>query len=192
MGFSQDMPEGQGGRTIMTAPWPKPFSEVEKEYFSLGDAADQVAVAKYELVTLGRGLRRDSKIDPAKKVKFVLRPAGDLAAAEVEVIKILLNAESVEVVGRAWTPDKGTPVAANALGELFLPLAGLVDLGAEKARLEKERVKIVTEIEKVQAKLANPNFAQKVPPAVLQEHQQRLADWQVKLAQVEKSLAALT
>jgi valyl-tRNA synthetase len=191
MGFNQDMPEGQGGKTIMFAPWPKPFSAEEREYFGLDDAADHIATAKYELVSLGRALRRDSKIDPAKKVKFMLRPAGELTAAEVEVVKLLLNAEAIELVSKSWAPDKGTPSAANSLGELFLPLAGLVDFTAERARLEKELAKASSEIEKVQTKLNNPSFTQKVPPNVLKEHQQRLAEWQAKRAQLQKSLEAL-
>ena len=50
---------------------------------------------------------------------------------------------------------------------MFLPLEGLVDAPAEKARLGKEVEKIKAEIGKVEQKLANPNFTQKVPPAVL-------------------------
>jgi len=191
MGFSKDLPEAQGGKTIMFAPWPKPLSAEEKEYFGLDDTADKLAAAKYELVGLGRTLRREMKLDPAKKLKFMLKPAGELAAAEVEVLKILLNAEAVEVVPAGWTPDKGTPSSANALGEIFLPLAGVIDIGAERARLQKEAEKCRAEIPKVEAKLNNPNFAQKVPANVLEEHQQRLADWQARLAQIEKSLADL-
>jgi valyl-tRNA synthetase len=191
MGFSKEMPENQGGKTIMFAPWPKPFSAEEREYFGLDDAADQIATAKYELVGLGRNLRRELKLDPAKKLKFMLKPAGDLAVAEVEVMKLLLNAESVEVVTKDWTPEKGTPSAANNLGEIFLPLAGLIDLAAEKTRLAKEKERVEAEIVKVEQKLANPNFAQKVPAKVLEEHRQRLADWQAKLAQVQASLEAL-
>jgi valyl-tRNA synthetase len=191
MGFSKDLPENQGGKTIMFAPWPKPFSAEERDYFGLDDAADQIAAAKYELVGLGRNLRREMKLDPAKKLKFILKPGGDLAAAEVEVLKLLLNAEAVEVVAKDWAPAKGTPSASNALGEIFLPLAGLIDIAAEKARLAKEQEKIQAEIVKVEQKLSNPSFAQKVPPAVLQEHQQRLADWQAKLAQVKNALSAL-
>ena len=77
------------------------------------------------------------------------------------------------------------------MGELFLPLEGLIDVAAEKARLTKEMEKIEAEIAKVEQKLANPNFTQKVPAAVLEEHQQRLADWQAKLAHVNAALAAL-
>jgi len=191
MGYSKELPENSGGKTIMFAAWPKPFSAEELEYFTLDDTADKIAAAKYELVSLGRNLRREMKLDPAKKLKFILKPAGNLAAAEVEVLKILLNAEAVEVVAQNWTPAKGTPSAGNALGEIFLPLDGLIDIGAEKIRLTKEQEKIATEIAKVEEKLANPNFAQKVPAKVLDEHKQRLADWQNKLAQVKNSLAAL-
>jgi valyl-tRNA synthetase len=66
-----------------------------------------------------------------------------------------------------------------------------VDIAAEQARLKKEHEKITAEIAKAEQKLANPNFAQKVPANVLAEHQQRLADWQKKLARVETALAAL-
>ena len=191
MGFSKELPENQGGKTIIFASWPKPFTAEEKDYFGLDETADKVAAAKYELVSLGRNLRREMKLDPAKKLKFILKPAGDLAAAEIEVIKLLLNAEVIEVVAKYWTPPKGTPSASNALGEIFLPLEGLIDLAAEKVRLTKEQEKIQTEIAKVEEKLANPNFTQKVPAKVLDEHKQRLADWQAKLAQVKASLAAL-
>ncbi|MEY4691227.1 MAG: hypothetical protein RIT19_1552 [Verrucomicrobiota bacterium] len=191
MGFAHDMPENQGGRTLMFAPWPKPLSNDEKEYFGLDDTADAVAQAKYDLVSLGRGLRRDCKIDPAKKIRFIVRPAGSLSASDVEVLKLLLNAEALDVVDAAWTPERGTPVAANALGELFLPLAGLIDFAAERARLSKELERVKGEVAKVQEKLANPAFAAKVPAKVLEEHQARLQDWQAKEAQLAASLANL-
>ena len=66
-----------------------------------------------------------------------------------------------------------------------------MDTEAERARLTKEVVKIEAEIGKVEQKLANPSFAQKVPPAVLEEHRQRLADWQTKLAQTKSAIEAL-
>ena len=51
--------------------------------------------------------------------------------------------------------------------------------------------KFAAEIVKVEQKLANPNFTQKVPPAVLEEHRQRLADWQGKKAHAEGLLKDL-
>ena len=87
--------------------------------------------------------------------------------------------------------QKGTPTAHTPFGELFLPLDGLIDVEAEKVRLTKDLEKISTEIGKVEQKLANPAFTQKVPATVLQEHQQRLTEWQGKLTHVKAALEAL-
>ena len=106
------------------------------------------------------------------------------------MLKLLLNAEAVEVK-RDYQPAKSTLTVRAALGELFLPMEGLIDVEAEKARLKKELEKIETETSKVEQKLANPNFTQKVPANVLEEHKQRLADWQDKREHVKAALAAL-
>jgi len=70
-------------------------------------------------------------------------------------------------------------------------LEGLIDVAAEKARSKKELAKIEAEIAKIQQKLANPNFTQKVPANVLEEHKQRLAEWHGKRDHVKAALAAL-
>jgi valyl-tRNA synthetase len=105
-------------------------------------------------------------------------------------LKILLNADPLEI-DTIYQPNKGTPVVHSAMGDLFLPLEGLVDVGAERARLTKELEKINAEIVKVEQKLANTAFTQKAPPEVLREHQKRLGDWQAKREQVQNSLKAL-
>ena len=110
---------------------------------------------------------------------------------DVQVLKILLNAEPLDVVTEAWVAPKGTPMASNALGALYLPLEGLIDFSAEKTRLTKEREKVIGEIVKVEEKLANSSFTQKVPANVLAEHQQRLLDWKAKLKQLESLLGDL-
>jgi valyl-tRNA synthetase len=191
LGYHLDMPAAQGGTTLMTAPWPKPLEDEEKEEWGLDDAVARVADAKFELVTLGRNLRAQFGVPANKKVRFVLKPGGDLPPGEADVIRLLLNADPLERVGPEWSPDKGTPVAANALGELFLPLAGLIDAAAERTRLSKELEKILAEVAKVEEKLANPSFTQKVPAKVLEDHRQRLADWQAKERQTRSALADL-
>jgi valyl-tRNA synthetase len=191
MGFNREMPETQGGKTIMFAPWPKPLGTEFKESYGLDETDDKFVKAKYELVGQGRNLRREGNIQSSKKVKFMFRPVGEIAAYEVEVLKILLNAESVELVNASFSPQKGTPAVHGELGDLFLPLAGLVDVEAETGRLDKERLRIQGEIEKVEQKLKNPSFVQKVPSTVLEEHKGRLVEWQNKLGQVERALQGL-
>ena len=106
------------------------------------------------------------------------------------MLRLLLNAEAVEV-NENFVAGKGTLTVRTPLGELCLPTEGLIDLEAEKARLKKELEKYESEISKVEQKLANPNFAQKVPPQVLLEHQQRLGEWQMKRDHVKAALGAL-
>jgi valyl-tRNA synthetase len=190
MGHSADMPENQGGKTIMFAPWPKPFDDDFKSHYGLTENDEKEIEARNELVTQGRNLRRVGNIASNKKVKFVFKPAGEFAPGDIEALKMLLNAEPLEV-NVNYEPAKGTPAARTELGELFLPLEGLIDVAAEKARLTKELEKIETEIAKVEPKLGNPAFTQKVPATVLEEHKQRLAEWQDKLSHAKAALEAL-
>ena len=190
MGYATDMPDNQGGKTIMNAPWPLPLEEDVKAHYGLDQAALDRTNATYGLVTQGRNLRRAGNIQAAKKVKFVFKPAQVLTPHDAEVIRLLLNAEALEVVAEYQAP-KGTPSVQSPLGDLFLPLEGHVDRDAEIIRLTKEVEKFQVEIVKVEQKLANPNFTQKVPAAVLDEHRQRLADWQGKKAHAEGLLKDL-
>ena len=83
-------------------------------------------------------------------------------------------------------PSKGTPAALTPVGELFLPLDGLIDVAAERERIGKEITKVEQELEKVRAKLADENFAAKVPAKVLEDHRQREIDWSEKHTQLVK------
>ncbi len=190
MGYAEEMPEDQGGRSIMFAPWPKGFDEDFRGHYGLDDCYLEMTDQKYELVTLGRNLRREANIASNKKVRFIVKPAARVSEHDAAVLKLLLNAESLEIDPN-YSPKKGTAAAHGAYGELYLPLEGLIDVAAEKARLNKELEKIEAEIKKVQDKLGNPAFTQKVPVNVLKEHEQRLADWQAKKQHVVAALAAL-
>ena len=190
MGYSADMPENQGGKTIMFAPWPKPLDDDFKSHYGLTERDEKHIEARNEFVTQGRNLRRTANIAANKKIKFILKPVRELAAHDIEVLRLLLNAGAVEVNAN-YQPGKNTLTVRTELGDLFLPLEGLIDKEAETARLKKELEKIEAEAAKVEQKLANPNFTQKVPPAVLQEHQQRLAEWQSKRDHVKSTLEAL-
>jgi valyl-tRNA synthetase len=190
MGYAEDMPENQGGQTIMFAPWPKPLDDDFKSHYGLTERDEKHIEARNEVVTEGRNLRRTANIAANKKIKFILKPARELAAHDVEVLRLLLNAEAVEVNAN-YQPAKNTMTVRTELGDLFLPLEGLIDKEAETARLKKELEKIEAEAAKVEQKLANPNFTQKVPANVLQEHQQRLADLHGKRDHIKTALAAL-
>jgi valyl-tRNA synthetase len=190
LGFSAEMPSDQGGQTIMTAHWPKAFEDDFKEHYALDETIDELVAAKHELVTAGRNLRGIGNIPFAKKIDYIIKPAAKLGAYEVKVIQSLLNAESLKV-DADYAPRKGTPAARSALGELYLPLDGLVDVEAEKARLEKQMEKFAAEIAKASAKLNNPKFTERAPEEVLQEARERLAEWQQKEQQTREAIEYL-
>jgi valyl-tRNA synthetase len=190
MGYHEEIPPAQGGQTIMFAPWPKPFDADFRDNYSLDDCYMDYVNAKYDLVSKGRNLRSEANIPSNKRVKFVFKPANSISPNDAEVLKVLLNADPLEI-NSDFKPAKGTPAVLAPLGELYLPLEGLIDVAAEAARLTKELEKIAGEIAKVEQKLNNPAFVQKVPPQVLEEHQKRLADWQAKQSRVQKALEDL-
>ena len=190
LGFHDDLPADQGGRTIMFARWPAPLDNDFYHYYDLDPSAEEAANAKYEVVNLGRGLRRDANIASNKRVRFILQSATPLLPHDTEVLRILLNAEPLEILP-SYDAPRGTPSTITPLGTLFLPLEGLIDVAAERERITKEIAKVEDELGKVRAKLANPNFAGKVPPAVLADHQQRETAWAEKLAQLTRMREAL-
>jgi valyl-tRNA synthetase len=190
MSYHEDMPADQGGVSIMNAPWPKPLEEEFKTHYALDDAVGQFVQAKYDLVVQARNLRRECNLPSNKKVNFVLRPKDGSLAPETDVLKILLNAENLTLDSN-YEAKKGTPAVRSELGELFLPIEGLRDVAAEKTRLNKELVKINTEIERAQQKLSNPAFTEKAPPHVLEEQRRRLSEWQAKQQQAQAALELL-
>jgi valyl-tRNA synthetase len=189
MGFNADMPENQGGKSIMFAPWPKPMDADELAHFGILPEDEKTANDKYETVNLGRGLKSTFNIN--KRVRFVLKPSQELPEHEIEVLRILLNAEPLDVVDADFTATKGTPTVLTPLGQLFLPLDGIIDVEAERARVTKEITKVETELGKVKAKLADENFTSKVPQKVLDEHKQREADWSAQFEKLKVMLEAL-
>ncbi|HYY78702.1 MAG TPA: hypothetical protein VFD04_05885, partial [Actinomycetes bacterium] len=81
-------------------------------------------------------------------------------------------------------------LAAGA--ELYLPLAGLLDLDAERARLERELRTLAAEQERAAGKLANPAFVAKAPAEVVGRARERLAEVEAARAKVQAQLAELS
>ena len=190
LGFNQDLPDFQGGQTIMFAQWPKPLGDDFLEGYGIARDDEKAAAAKFEVVNAGRALRRDFRIASNKKIRFVLKPAEAIPAHEAESMKLLLNAEAFELL-ESYEPPKGTPTVVTPLGQLFMPLEGLIDVEAERERLNKEIAKAEAELVTVRKKLSNEAFVSGAPPAVIEEHRKREADWAEKLQQAKRFLEAL-
>jgi valyl-tRNA synthetase len=177
-------PNHAGGNLIMFAQFP-----VEIAAPGAGEARERVA-AVYASTGAARNLRAEYRIPSSKKVNFILKPAAAWAAEEMPTFTRLINAGEV-VLNPAYTAPTGVPRALTPLGELYMPLEGLVDTAAELDRLNKEIAKVENELATVRKKLANENFVANAPPAVVQEHRQRETDWSEKLTQLTRMREAL-
>jgi valyl-tRNA synthetase len=85
----------------------------------------------------------------------------------------------------------GAPAVVTPLGTLYLDLAGAVDPAAERKRLGAELGKLAGHIAGTEARLANPSFTKKAPPAVLAGAQRQLDELKAKRAEIERLLAAI-
>ena len=153
--------------------------------------ARATATALYDTANKARNLKAEYNLATNRKVKFVLKPGrvpvdADLAAR----LALLAGAQAAEV-DAAYEAPKGTPTALTPLGELFLPLEGLVDMDAERTRITKELEKMTKEIAKSKAKLSNASFVDRAPAAVVEQERARLAVWEAKSAQLESMLSTL-
>ncbi len=164
---------GAAGETIMLQPYPEPDA----------GQRDEEAVAQVRWVmdfVLGvRRIRSGMNIDPRRPIPVLLEGAN---AADRE--RVTRHRPYLETLGRVESiafvePGEQAPEAATALvGEmkLLIPMAGLIDKDAELARLDKELGQRAKEVERGEAKLANANFVERAPGAVVEQERQRVAD----------------
>jgi valyl-tRNA synthetase len=192
MGYATDMPENQGGKTIMFAPWPMPLDEEFKKHYGLDSPSEEKTSARYFFIAQIRHKRTEHNIPSNKRIRLVYHHLNHgLPDSEWAVVQLLAGIEKIDFVSN-YHPVNGEPVIYPPFGgKLFMPLEGLIDVAAEKLRLQKEVEKNEAEIGKVESKLNNPAFAQKVPPQVLEEHRQRLVEWQNKLSHAKAALDTL-
>jgi valyl-tRNA synthetase len=151
-------------------------------------AVDETASAEIEwfkaVLTSVRKIRSEMNIAPGKTIPLLL------ADGDAEDQRRLQKFSSqIEFLARCEAPrwlanGEAEPAAAAAVvGSLrvLIPLAGLIDLDAERARLKKEIARIEGEIKKCEGKLGNANFVDHAPAAVVEQERARLADWNNQL-----------
>jgi valyl-tRNA synthetase len=132
------------------------------------------------LISEVRTVRAEMNVPPAAKIDLKLKDAGATTAERLErqreVIQRLARLSSVEILEGDAPEGAVQFVVEEAVG--LLPLAEVIDLSAEKARLEKEIAKADSEIGKLDKKLANEQFLAKAPAEVVEENKSRRTEEQ--------------
>jgi len=155
-------------------------------------AAEQAkAAAVYETAGRLRNLKAEYRLASRKDVTFVVKPSVEwLEGGERAVLALLVGAQEIRL-DAGYEAPKGTPVALTAVGEVYLPLEGLIDVEAERVRLSREIEKIIKEVAKSEGKLGSASFVDRAPAEVVEQEKARLVEWKAKLAQLREMIAAL-
>ncbi len=182
---------GKQGPTLMLQPWP-----VADE--GRIDAAAEGDIEWVKALMLGvRQIRGEMNISMAKRIDIILKNASPsdqrrLADNEPLLMK-LAKLESIRVL----EAGEEAPMSATALVgdmEVLVPMAGLIDKGAELGRLDKEIQRLEGEVKRVGSKLSNEGFVAKAPADVIEKERAKLAEAEqalAKLAEQRQKIAAL-
>ncbi len=179
----------QQPKSIMTAPWPQ--SDVRWVRPQIIARVEN----KYEVIRVGRNLRTEYQIPPAKEVEFVIKPSDtkseSLLKEDSAFLAKFLKASRMEICG-GFKPDR--PMVANlcACGTVYLNLEGILDVEQEKKRLEKTMAKLRQEISKLEGRLNNPSFRDKAPKDVVEGEEVKKRELQEKIQKLQSNLALLS
>jgi valyl-tRNA synthetase len=142
-----------------------------------------------------RNMRGEMNVPPTAAVKAVVRPnddkTGDVLRRNAFHVVELARCSDVAIKADAPVPKQAAKTFLPE-AEVFLPLEGLIDIDAERRRLEKERDRVSRLIESARARLANGEFLEKAPAEVVQREREKLDEHEQRLCKLEESLSTLS
>jgi valyl-tRNA synthetase len=156
----------------------------------LGDrAADDEMGWLLRLVSEVRSVRSEMNVPAGAKIPLVLVGASaETQARATRHADTIQRLARLEGIANASLAPKGSAQVVVGETTVCLPLAGVIDMGAEKKRIAKEIDKVGAEIKKVTDRLGNPQFMSKAPAEVVEELRERQVDWETKAARLTVAL----
>ena len=169
---------------LILAPWPKHRGLENAE-------ADAEIGWLIRLISEVRSVRSEMNVPAGAKVPLLVSGANEETKARIarheETLLRLARLESV-AIGK---PPQGAVQIVLDEATLALPLAGVIDVGAESQRLKREIDRVGSEIAQLDAKLANEKFVSRAPEHVVEEQRERKAEAQATAARLEQALKRL-
>ena len=144
------------------------------------------------LVSEVRSVRAEMNVPAGARISLEIVDGSDVERARVEkhedTIQRLARLDRISFVDAA---SQGAAAIVFEDTTAALPLAGVIDMDTERARLAKEIERARAEIAKIDSKLANPNFINKAPDAVIEENRERKVDFEGQVTRFEAALKRL-
>jgi valyl-tRNA synthetase len=145
-----------------------------------------------ELVTAVRSVRTEMNVPAGSPIRIEYVNPSDVTRKRAELWDPTLNRLariSESIFSKEVRPGSIQIIVGGET--IALPLAGVIDLAAERARLAKEMAKCDADIARVDAKLGNPNFVARAPEEVVEEEKEKRDEAQVRKAKIAEALERL-
>jgi valyl-tRNA synthetase len=182
----QNMPHH--GESIVVAPYPELNPEM------LNDRVESQMSTIQDIVVKVRNIRAEMNVDAKQMVPVRVATADadltQLLAEAREYVFKLAQVSQMEVVPQLSGDKLSAQAVAGGLA-LEVPLEGLIDVQAERGRLNKEMEKVRREVEGLERKLSQASFVERAPKEVVEENRRRLADYQGQAAKLAEALSRL-
>ncbi|MEI7600254.1 MAG: class I tRNA ligase family protein, partial [Aestuariivirga sp.] len=170
---------------LIASDWPS--------YKGIGDAAADAEIEwVIRLISEVRSVRAEMNVPAGAKIACVLVSAnsGTRRRADAWENEIMRLARLSSISFEDSVPKASAQIVLDE-ATVALPLEGVIDFAAEKARLAKELEKIAKDAAAIDGRLGNPGFVAKAPPEVLEESRERKAELEARKAKVDEALARL-
>ena len=177
----------QNDESIMISKWAE-----ELVPMSFETEKNQIETLKTIIVGI-RNLRTNLNVHPSKKSKliFVTNVAKEMLEVCKPMIQKLGFASEIQIQeNKENIPQNAMSVLADGM-EVYLPFEDLVDVEAEKQRLQAERERLISEVQRAEKMLSNPGFVNKAPESKINEEKEKLAKYQDMLTKVEERMKSL-
>ena len=182
-------PQGGWEEALIVASWPQPRAEEGWEPARVKDFN-----LVQDVIRAIRNLRAEQNVDPNRRLAAILvsAEANRVLHDQVETIAALARLDPAKVTIQESIAEKPGGQTALVVGpvEIFLPLAGLVDVEEQQARLNKELLEAENQIQRLEELLGSP-FGEKAPPPVVQKERDRLAAYQQTAEKLRRQLDQL-
>ncbi len=172
---------------LIVAPWPT------TNIAAIDDEAEQQFGLVQEVITRIRDARNQANVEPSRRipVQMVVGSETKMFAAQSPLIEFLARTEKLHLhESLTQKPEQAMSLLAGPI-EIYLPLSGLLDIGKELERLDKEIAQAQQEIVRVNAKLANQNFVSKAKPEVVEKEREKLTVQEERIGKLKARCAKL-
>jgi valyl-tRNA synthetase len=184
----QHLTEHTKDESIMVSPYPI----MEKKWVDKQTEAEMAFVQN--TINSIRNVRGELAVPPSKEIEIVINfPDGKKEAIIKKYqsyFQRLARVTKIEALKNGTKPKQAASAVVDG-GELFIPLEGLIDLDAERERIQKEIDHLRNMVEGTEKKLANESFVGKAPKAVVDKEREKLENFRANLEKLEKNLARL-